>query len=152
MSGPVSLDYGDGSPAGSTAFGDTSTHTYAAAGSYGIHASTADGQHGNTRVTGPGDFDIVVTENAVPGADPGITSLAPAAGVVDQLATVTVTGDGYVSGSTVEADGAALPTTFVDATHLTADITPTTAGTVQFTVRNPDDMESNGMAFAVTAT
>ena len=37
------------------------------------------------------------------------------------------------------------------ATSVTGTYDPTVEGTVQFTVRNPSDAESNSMAFVVTA-
>lgn len=87
-----------------------------------------------------------------PEPDPSITSLSPntasaAAGAV----TVTVTGTNFVSGSKIEIDQAAVPTTYVSATSLTTSYDPTTEGAKQFTVRNPNDEESNSVAFTVTA-
>jgi hypothetical protein len=83
--------------------------------------------------------------------DPDITSLAPNAGTTGVLVHVAVTGTGFENGSKVEANGAALPTTFVSHTRLTANYTPGAAGTVQFTVRNPSGKESNDAPFTVTA-
>jgi IPT/TIG domain len=85
------------------------------------------------------------------GPDPSITSLNPntasaAAGAV----TVTVTGTLFVSGSTIEIDQAAVPTTFVSATSLTTSYDPSTTGVKQFTVRNPNNEESNSVPFTVT--
>jgi hypothetical protein len=89
-----------------------------------------------------------------PAPDPTISTLAPATGTVGTQVTVTVTGTNFETGSTVEANQTALPTTFVSATSLTAPYTPTAAGTVQFTVRNPSGKESNDSPFnaATTAT
>jgi hypothetical protein len=63
-----------------------------------------------------------------------------------------VNGTEFVAGSKVEADGVELSTVYVSATELTAayDV-PATAGTVQFTVRNPSGNESNDAPFTVTA-
>jgi hypothetical protein len=54
--------------------------------------------------------------------------------------TLTVNGTGFVSGSTVYWNGAALPTTFVSASQLTATVSSSevaTAGTSSVTVFNP---------------
>ena len=86
------------------------------------------------------------------GVDPDITSLVPATGsAAAGPITVHVHGAGFVSGSVVEADGAALPTTYVSATELTAPFDPAAAGTVMFTVRNPSAKESNSQPFTVGA-
>jgi hypothetical protein len=81
---------------------------------------------------------------------PSITTLSPNTGAIDALVTVYVDGTGFVNGSVVEVNGIALTTVFVSATQITADYTPTTAGTKQFTVRNPDDSESNDAVFLAT--
>ena len=87
-----------------------------------------------------------------PEPDPTIGSLTPATGVVGTPVTVTVAGTNFVSGSTVEVNGAAAPTIFVSATQLTASYTPVSAGIKQITVRNPSGMESGNSTFTVTAT
>jgi hypothetical protein len=84
--------------------------------------------------------------------DPHITSLTPS--TVSAAAgptTIDVEGTGFVAGSSVEVDGAAQTTTFVDATSVTISYDPVTAGTVVFTVRNPDDSESNDALFLIGA-
>lgn len=86
-----------------------------------------------------------------PPVDPTITSLAPPSGVAGVEVAVTVTGANYVAGSTVEVDQVPVPTTFVSATVLTGTFTPAAAGTAQFTVRNPNEEESNSAPFTVTA-
>jgi hypothetical protein len=85
--------------------------------------------------------------------DPAITTLTPnTTSAAGGAVTVTVTGTNFVSGSTIEIDQVAVPTTFVSATSLTTSYDPSTAGTVVFTVRNPNDEESNGVNFIVGAT
>jgi hypothetical protein len=84
--------------------------------------------------------------------DPHIDTLAPntgsaAAGPI----AVTVTGTNFEAGSVIEVDQVALPTTFVSATSLTTSYDPATAGTKLFTVRNPNDEESNSVPFTVAA-
>jgi hypothetical protein len=84
--------------------------------------------------------------------DPAISSLAPSTLPASAGATaITVTGARFVSGSVVEVNQAPVTTTYVSATQLTATFDPTVAGTVTFTVRNPNDEESNGQPFVVTA-
>jgi hypothetical protein len=84
--------------------------------------------------------------------DPSITTLAPnTASAAGGPVTVTVTGTNFVSGSIIEIDQTAAPTTFVSATSLTTSYDPTVAGTVAFTVRNPSDQESNSVNFIVGA-
>lgn len=83
--------------------------------------------------------------------DPGISSLSPAAGVVGVQVTVRVLGSNFEAGSVIEVDQVAVPTTYVSASELTATVTPAAAGTKRITVRNPNDEESNGVDFTVTA-
>lgn len=86
------------------------------------------------------------------GPDPSITTLTPS--TVSAAAgptTVTVAGTNFAAGSVVEINQAAQATTFVSATSLTVSYDPSVAGTVQFTVRNPNDEESNSVPFVVGA-
>jgi hypothetical protein len=88
--------------------------------------------------------------------DPHIDSLVPAtASAAAGPATVTVNGSNFEATSDVEINGAAQATTFVSSTVVTVSYDPSTAGTVQFTVRNDSGKESNSVPFivaAVTAT
>ena len=72
---------------------------------------------------------------------PVLTALSPTSATVGDAAfTLTVTGSGFVTGSTVNWGGAARATTFVSSTQLTAAIPSAdlvTAGTAQVTVVNP---------------
>jgi hypothetical protein len=89
-------------------------------------------------------------EGYVPG--PHIDSLSPASAATGEQVTITVNGSGFNETSTVEVDGSAEATTFVDARTLTVDHRSTTpSGTEIFTVRNGDDQESNNVPFNVTA-
>lgn len=85
--------------------------------------------------------------------DPSITSLDPTTGsAAAGPLTVTVHGSNFEAGSVVEVDQLpATSTVFVSATELTATFDPSAAGTVQFTVRNPNDEESNSVPFVVGA-
>ncbi len=80
-------------------------------------------------------------------ASPSVASIAPASGPSDASLPVTVTGADFVQGAQVLFDGASVPTTFIDASTLTA-ITPSLdPGEATVTVRNPDGQTS---AAAVT--
>ena len=72
---------------------------------------------------------------------PVITSLSPVSATVGSPGfTLTVNGTNFVSGSTVQWNGAARTPTFVNSTQLTAAITDAdiaTAGTANVTVVNP---------------
>jgi hypothetical protein len=85
--------------------------------------------------------------------DPSITSLAPNTGVAGAGPfTVGVTGMRFTLTSVVEADQVAVPTTYVSATQLTAELDPQTAGSLSITVRNggAGGEESNAVLFTVT--
>jgi hypothetical protein len=65
--------------------------------------------------------------------------------------TLTVSGTGFLSGSTVRFDGAALTTTFVSATQLRATgNAPTARPSVPVVVQTPDNETSNTVSVAVT--
>lgn len=97
-------------------------------------------------------YDQSLPPSVYGAGDPRISSLAPnTASASSGPITVTVNGSNFESGSVVEIDGAAQATTFVSATRLTVSYDPSTAGTVIFTVRNPDALESNNSPFVVTA-
>ena len=84
--------------------------------------------------------------------DPHIASLSPSSGsAAAGPILITVNGTNFVAGSVVEIAQQEQPTTFVDATHLTVNWDPPAPITVNFTVRNPDDEESNSVPFNVTA-
>ena len=72
---------------------------------------------------------------------PTITSTSPASVAANSGAfTLTVTGTGFVTGSTVQWNGASRTTTFVSATQVTASVSAAdiaTTGTAQVTVVNP---------------
>jgi hypothetical protein len=93
-------------------------------------------------------------DDAAPAAgDPQISALSPNTVSAAAAATVvTVTGTNFVSGSVIEINQVAVPTTFVSATSLTTSYDPSVAGTVAFSVRNPNGEESNSVGFTVTAS
>ena len=70
-----------------------------------------------------------------------------------QAITITVNGSNFQSGAVVTFNGAALTTTFVSSTQVTATVpagTLTIAGTVQVTVSNPGTSASNSLPFTIT--
>ena len=64
--------------------------------------------------------------------------------------TLTITGSKFVKGATVELAGAALKTTFVSATQLTASGSQSVSGTYAVTVSNPNPGASSSAAINLT--
>jgi uncharacterized protein (DUF1800 family) len=64
--------------------------------------------------------------------------------------TVTLTGSDFISGAQVLVDGAAIATTFVNGTQLTATLAPTQAGTLDVQVLNPDPGAATSAIVPVT--
>ena len=84
--------------------------------------------------------------------DPHINSLVPSTvSAAAGATTITVNGTNFEAGSEVEINGAPQVTTYVSPTALTISYDPTVAATVMFTVRNPNEEESNSVAFVVGA-
>lgn len=85
---------------------------------------------------------------------PAITSASPASAVATGPSfTLTLTGSNFAQTNTVEWNGAALPTTFVSQTQLTAYVTAAdiaTAGSVSLTV-DAGQVASNTLSFSVAA-
>jgi trimeric autotransporter adhesin len=79
----------------------------------------------------------IPVDNAVPSA----LTVNPSTATVGAAATtITVGGNGFISASVVKVNGAARPTTFVDATHLTFSLTAadqSISTTLSITVTNP---------------
>jgi hypothetical protein len=136
-SGPITWRFGDATD-GRDPEGNGLDHTYGASGEYEAIAHVgATGQ----RLTGT--VTVTVVE---PSDGPSITGITPPQLVAGEgYSALVVDGSGFVDGSAVEADGTAMPTSFISATRVSgADyVAPGTPGTVTFTVRNPDDAESN---------
>src|SRR6185436_12673843 len=90
-----------------------------------------------------------------PPAAATLTSLSPASAAVGGPGfTLTVNGTGFVSGATVQWNGAARTTTFGSSTQLTAAIPASdivVAGTKQVTVVNPGASASNALTFTTTS-
>jgi hypothetical protein len=89
----------------------------------------------------PGGGTTAAINFAVNNPTPAITTLSPAGGLVGGAGfTLTVNGTGFVSGSTVNYNGSARTTTFVNATQVTAAITVAdivAVGAFPITVTNP---------------
>jgi len=108
-------------------------------------------------MTAPGYYDQSYPPSLWGGGGPGpndptITSLVPNTGsAAGGPITVHVHGTKFEDGSEIEIAQQARPTTFVSPTELTTSYDPVSAGTVQFTVRNPNDEESNSVPFTVGA-
>jgi hypothetical protein len=81
------------------------------------------------------------TINGASNPAPTLTSISPTSATAGAAAlTLTATGTGFITGSQVEWNGAALATTYVSGTSLTAHVPAsdlTTAGTASVTVVNP---------------
>ncbi|WP_263408874.1 hypothetical protein [Terriglobus tenax] len=92
-----------------------------------------------------------------PNPAPTVSSLSPATTVAGGAAfNLTVNGSNFVSGATVQWDGAARPTSFVSSTQLTANLTAAdiaSAGSKAVTVVNPSPGggASNAVAFTITS-
>jgi hypothetical protein len=84
---------------------------------------------------------------------PVLIGISPASTNLGSYA-VTITGSQFVSGAQVLLNGAALTTTFVSNTKLTATGNATSAGTYSVTVENPDpgSSASNALNFVVNGS
>ena len=102
--------------ASNTDIGISAAHTYASAGTYYATVTVTD-QSGATV-----SFTVVET---VTNPAPTTTGLAPTSTPVGSSPTITVSGWGFVPGSTVEWDGSPLTTTYV-APPTTVSIAPRT--------------------------
>ncbi|MEO8036966.1 MAG: IPT/TIG domain-containing protein, partial [Acidobacteriota bacterium] len=84
---------------------------------------------------------------------PSITLLSPnPVGTESSPVTLSVTGANFLSGAVVKANGASRPTTFVDASHLTAQLSTTdiaTPTTITITVTNPSGASSGAATLNV---
>jgi hypothetical protein len=111
----------------------------------------------NTRTPGGGTSASVTFTVSSANPVPAIASLAPASAAVGAAGlTLTVAGSGFVSGSIVDWNGAALTTTFVSDGQLTAALPAAdlaASGTDSVTVRSPapGGGTSAGSSFSVTA-
>jgi uncharacterized delta-60 repeat protein len=128
-----------------TTFGNATTLTATVPASDLTQAGTA-----NVTVVRPGSV-ASNSESFIIGGVPAITALNPSAGTQGEgQFTLTVTGNNFVSASTVDWNGSALVTTYENATTLTATVPAsdlTQAGTANITVVSPGNVASNSEAF-----
>jgi uncharacterized delta-60 repeat protein len=108
----------------------------------------------NVRIISPGNFTSSSANFTIVAA-PGITGLSPASANQGGASfPLTVTGANFVNGSTILWNGAALTTTFVSATTLTATVPASDlaqSGTASVTVSNPVNSTSSAVTFTITA-
>jgi IPT/TIG domain len=105
------------------------------------------------KVTWDGDsWEYWVAEHDSGGiADPHITALVPNTLPASAGSTlITINGSDFLDGAVVEVAQQARPTTFVSGSKLTIMYDPLAAGTVNFTVRNPNAEESNSYPFYIS--
>lgn len=97
------------------------------------------GTHQVTVVNPPPDGTSNAVTFTVNNPAPALTGISPNAVFTNGASfTLTATGSQFNSSSVVQLAGASVPTTYVDATHLKAQMpTLTTAGTYAVTVMNP---------------
>jgi hypothetical protein len=97
----------------------------------------------------------VFTLGSVSSSGPVLNSINPNSAAAGGPAfTMTVTGQNFVSGSTVLWNGTPLATTFISATQLTALVPAnliTFAGSSSVTVANPGGSNSNSSSFTITS-
>src|SRR6185436_17879068 len=100
-------------------------------------------------------YSTIASATTSPPAAATLTSLSPASAAAGGPGfTLTVNGTGFVSGATVQWNGAARTTTFGSSTQLTAAIPASdiaVAGTSQVTVVNPGASASNALTFTTTS-
>jgi hypothetical protein len=101
---------------------------------------------------------LLISAQVSPNPVPVVSSLSPASAATGSVAlTVTVTGSGFVAGSTVDWNGTALTSSYVSATTLTAqvpasDLAAAGSGTITVVNPTPGGGTSNGATFSVAAT
>src|SRR6188768_2171511 len=102
-----------------------------------VHGPTMLGAGGDSGTGGPaGD------------ADPSISGISPSTLPASAGPTlITITGNDFEATSVIEVGAVVHPTTFVSSTTLTTTYDPLTPGTVNVTVRNVNDEESNNFPF-----
>jgi len=109
------------------------------------------------RVRNPSELTSAPRNISILGAGPQITTLSPNTVQVGSAGVqLTVSGVNFLNGAVVQFNGTDLtPTTFVDATTLTATIPASqliATGDFPIVVRNPDGLTSGSSNFSVTGT
>lgn len=113
----------------------------------------------------PNSVAIAATTNTSPAASgtltesllnpaPGLTTSQPSTLLVGTDATVTLSGSGFVSGSTILVNGTAVSTVYMSSSQLTATVSGSllASGSVTFAVRNPDPGSSTSNSITVSTT
>lgn len=140
--------------------GSARSTTYVSATQLTVHLTATDVNHTtfyNVTVLNPNNvLSNQVTLNVTGAAQaPAITALNPPSVVAGSGAfTLGVVGTNFVNGSTVRVDGTDKTTTFVDATHLTAQLSAldvSQAGNRSITVRNPNAQVSTAATLTITS-
>jgi hypothetical protein len=120
--------------------------------SYTVGTNNGTSSRNATLTVGTQTVPVVQTGSEIP----GVSGLSPAVAALSGPAfTLTVTGTNFVSGATVQWNGAALVTTFVSATQLMAAVPAAligSAGTANVTVVNPGGAMSAEAPFTIDAT
>ena len=87
---------------------------------------------------------------STPPSQPVISNVAPASAPLSTSATITLSGKGFDSGSTVEFDGKAISSSYVNSTTMTAQLSPSelmTPGNHAITVNTPGGGMSSAASF-----
>jgi len=85
--------------------------------------------------------------HVAPAPAPVLTLLQPDTGPAQVGMVVAARGTDFVDGAVFKTDGVARLTTFIDETHVRAQVGFETAGTWQCLVTNPDGQSSNVLPF-----
>ncbi len=112
-------------------FGDESTITFTVPG--GTGTGTVAVTVTNPSGGGTSNSASLSIENPAP----AVSSVNPNFGPLGQSTPITVSGSGFVPSSTIQLDGAAVSTTYVNGNTLTGTIQPRTIGSRSITVSNP---------------
>lgn len=101
------------------------------------------------------NFDDFTVNPAVTAAVPTLTAISPSSATAGAASfVITATGTNFINGSTINWNGAALTTSFVSATQLTATVPAAnvaSAGTATVTVNTTGAGTSGALTFAINA-
>lgn len=121
--------------------------------SAGLLMDPSGNLYGTTTAGGGGSTSGTIFKLAGQNPPPTITSISPATAIAGGPAfNLTVNGTNFVSGSTVNFSGNALPTTFVSGNQLTAAVPAadiTVNGNFSVTVNNPGGQTADAVTFTV---
>jgi hypothetical protein len=104
-------------------------------------------------VANPGDVASNALNFTVNSAMPTLSSLSPNSETAGGPAfTLTISGSGFLTGSTIQWNGSPLSTTYASGSQLTASVPATlitSQGTASITVANPGGVTSNSLTFTI---